>query len=436
MLKSLYECLVRHQAALVCTLPIIFIAGLIIGASVNIPFWDQWELVPVIMHMHSGDFYLHDLWQQHNEHRLFFPKLIMVAVAYVTHWDTRVEMLVGLAIAATSFVVFIKLVQRTSQSPSAVPAWLLFLCSLIWFSPVQIENWLWGWQIQWFLSVLGVMVALYGLAKIRTVQLSYRTLALLLAGTILAQYSLGNGTLLWPLLIAALVYLRVSWSKLSAICLAGFSATVLYYSHYANLSDPPKTLALHEPIAFLKYELLYFGRPLSFYHKPAMIFGILLLGCFIGLAVYLFVKKKSMFRRNIIWFTLGFYVIGSGLITGLARLGFGVEEAASSRYTTISSLLIVSTLVIAYNSRTVWQPYLRGSVWFQPALVLAIVGLVLFNGAWGVHGAQRQHRNLANISNCTHQSRPAASCLLLTYPNETIVRPRLDYLKQIHWGGY
>lgn len=416
---------------LLLALPALFIGLVIYFSSVNTPFWDQWELVPVMQHMQTGDFYVNDLWQQHNEHRLFFPKLIMVASAYLTHWNTRVEMAISLAIAIGSFLLLIKLWRR-----SAVPLGLLFLCSMIWFSPVQIENWLWGWQIQWFLSVLGVLVALYGLSKVVDAGLSVKAALFMVGGTILAQYSLGSGTLLWPVLVLALLYLRAPLHKLAAVGLVGVGTTLLYYSRYAHLTVPSKGLAFYEPLAFIKYELLYFGRSLSFYHKPAMLCGLLLLICFAGLAIYMFTRQKDLFRRNIVWIVLGLYAIGSGFVTGLARLGFGVDEAASSRYTTISSLLLISTLIIAYNSRQTWQPYLRGNRVLQPTLIVVVASLVLLNGAWGVHGARTQYDRLAAIYSCTRQAVPSTSCLLSTYPNADIVKPRLMYLKQIHWGGY
>ena len=38
--------------------------------------------------------------------------------------------------------------------------------------------------------------------------------------------------------------------------------------------------------------------------------------------------------------------IGSGALAGIARLSLGVQQAASSRYTTISVLLLLSTAVL------------------------------------------------------------------------------------------
>ena len=83
---------------------------------------------------------------------------------------------------------------------------LIFLVSLIWFSLVQSDNWLWGWEIEWFLNVLGVSIVAYCLSRIKSQRQSFsvRQLGLLLLGGVIAQYSLGNGTLVWPIVVLIL----------------------------------------------------------------------------------------------------------------------------------------------------------------------------------------------------------------------------------------
>ena len=71
--------------------PLALLAILIFVFSENIPFWDQWELVPSIELMRSGDLSIGDLWEQHNEHRLFFPKIIMLSLAALTSWNVQAE---------------------------------------------------------------------------------------------------------------------------------------------------------------------------------------------------------------------------------------------------------------------------------------------------------------------------------------------------------
>lgn len=415
-------------------LPAVFIAVLILLAGVNVPILDQWELAPIIQHVHGGHFLWSDFWLQHNEHRIFFPQLLMLASALITHWNTMVECLIGLVIAVASFGIILKLLKQVKL----MNYWLVGLLSLIWFSPVQLENWLWGWQMQWFMNVLGAILVAFGLTKIKDRRLPNSYLAMILAGAILAQYSLGNGTLLWPLIIAVLIYKRAAWRQTGLVTLIGLVTSLFYFRNYVDPTVPSKALALSHPLSYVDYVLTYLGRPLTFFHHLTALFGFAALALFVWLNIHLFRNKRSLFDNKVLpWTLLGLYAVGSALITGIARLGLGVDEAYSSRYTTISSLLMVGLLVSVFASRNLLAKHLGHAYKvLAPAFIAGALFLIAANFAWGIHASIGRHRELEHIKQCTELFQPSVDCLSLTYPNQQIVEPRLNYLKQIHWAGY
>ncbi len=59
--------------------PPLYILYLITRYGIDVPFLDQWEFVPLLGNFRSGALSFHDLWAQHNEHRIFFPRLIQEA---------------------------------------------------------------------------------------------------------------------------------------------------------------------------------------------------------------------------------------------------------------------------------------------------------------------------------------------------------------------
>jgi len=427
----------KSYRGLAVILPIVLMCALVLRYSVNVPFWDEWELTPIFQHLHAGHFFFADFWQQHNEHRLLFPTLALVGLAGITHWNLQVESFASLLVATCSFLLLMKMVSGSKRIMSKRESLLLFLLALIWFSPVQMENWLWGWQLEWFMNVLGVALVAYGIFRIKVRSLSHASLGLILAGGVLAQYSLGNGTLVWPIIIAIMLYKRLKITQTLATFITGLATTFLYYFHYVNPGEPSKTLALKEPLHFIEYFFGYLGRPLSFYHKPAMAIGLVLVAIFVSLNAYLFIRQRKAFDKNLPWLFLGLYALGSATITGVARLGFGVSEAFSSRYTTISSLLVVSVIMLCWNNRQVLGK-LAGDkhklIW--PLVVLGVFGLVFIEAAWGVHAANTKHQQLLASEQCTHVAAPTPSCLLSAYPNQSIVSSRLAYIKSIHWGGY
>lgn len=418
--------------------PIIFLGLLILRRAVNMVYWDEWELTSIFQHIHSGHIYWSDFWAQHNEHRLLFPTIILVFLAQLTHWNIVVECMVSLAVAVTSFYFLLRTFNATSKIPSERPIILVFLLSIVWFSPVQVENWLWGWQLEWFLSVFGVMLVAFSLSKVKNRVLSKWTLLMLLAGGVLAQYSLGNGTLVWPIALVALLYQRLRIKQVAVIAVTAITTTSLYYWGYTTpVGAPSRTLALEQKFNYIKFVLLYLGRPLAYLHQPALLAGFMLVVVFTVSSVCLFMRDQAKFKKAIPWIFLGLYSIASAMVTGLARLGFGVLESTSSRYTTISSLLLISTIILCWHAREEFEKLMPRAFRTVAALITPLVFIgVLSNAAWGVHSFGRQHAILQYTKDCTQQVSPPDACLLTTYPSAPLAKLRIDFLKSIHWVGY
>src|SRR5215208_7141850 len=90
--------------AIAC-LPPLYLIIIILTNTVDVPFADQWALVPLLERSYRGTLSLHDLWAQHNEHRLLFPRLIMLALARLSAWNTHIEMLANVGLAAGIFAI-------------------------------------------------------------------------------------------------------------------------------------------------------------------------------------------------------------------------------------------------------------------------------------------------------------------------------------------
>lgn len=423
-------------------MPIIFLASFMILKTVNVPYWDHWEFVPLIQHVRDGNLYFTDFWHQHNEHRLLFPRIIMIIAALITGWNVQVENLIGFVFACCSFVVLMKTLGSTQKQLKQTSLFVMpLLLSLIWFSPVQEENWLWGWQIQWFLNVFVIMVIVREIARIKNNDLSYPKTLLIAACAVVAQYSLGNGVLIWPLLVAALLFLRVPLQKTALVAVTAVASTGLYYLDYVSPPVTPglsKTLFLQQPVTFVKYVATYIGRPLAYVPRLAPALGLLLICIFFSLTLYLFVKKREMFKAQVPWIVLGLYSLGSAVVTGASRLGLGLGQAYTSRYITISSLFLISTIVMCVESRSVFEAWLgkRSLKNISMLILVCLFALLLTNAAYGVHAALKRSNNLQQEKSCTQLPNPTQECLLSAYPYPEIGLERLNYLKQIHWGGY
>ncbi|MBI1845590.1 MAG: hypothetical protein HYR86_01285, partial [Candidatus Rokubacteria bacterium] len=108
--------------------------------AVNVPYWDEWHLTPEVEHVAQGRLSLAELWAQHNEHRPVLPKLVMLALARLSRWDTRWESAASVAVALALLVILAALIAATVPSKRLVP-WLVLVASALTFSKGQFENW-------------------------------------------------------------------------------------------------------------------------------------------------------------------------------------------------------------------------------------------------------------------------------------------------------
>ncbi len=107
---------------------------------------------------------------------------------------------------------------------------------------------------------------------------------------------------------------------------------------------------------------------------------LLFLGC--GLRT-VWKADAGRLRAALFFLFLGCYAIGCALVTGIGRSGFGVEQASSSRYTTISMLLWIAVLfflfeALARNPLQLWKQ--KAAAAFAAILLCCCFVLVCYRG--------------------------------------------------------
>ena len=117
----------RHGAKILALVPLAFLIWMVVQYAVAVPFWDQWELVPLLEKTYHGELTFHDLWAQHNEHRIFFPKIIMLVLARLTGWNIHFELAVNIVLALGIFGVLVRQVKITGRKTG--------MSGLFWRSP-------------------------------------------------------------------------------------------------------------------------------------------------------------------------------------------------------------------------------------------------------------------------------------------------------------
>lgn len=415
----------------VALFPPLCILYLITRYGVDVPFWDQWEFVPLLEKFRTGALSFHDLWAQHNEHRILFPRLIMLGLASATGWDIRYELYANFVIAGLAFI-FLNLLFRKEVGGRCAP-WFAVLSAFLVFSPVQQENWTWGWQIQIFLGVLGAVVAVWSVSCYPG---QWKGLIAAIGAAIAASYSFNNGLLTWPV-VGILLLAQGRWkARHIGLWTAAFIVSVfLYYHGYTKPELHPSLLyPLNHPYDYIKYVFAYLGSPLAFNKTGnAIAIGVLLTSVLCFASVQSWRSGREGFQRILPWLALALYSFASAVVTGVGRLGFGVDQAMVGRYTTISTPFAVSVFVVAAYWIGDYIDHYKRLPWKLTAVVCFVSILFVFSYASSFSKGVRKFastsagRQRAKVCLESPDSADEA-CLKILYPDTAILRERARML--------
>ena len=181
--------------------------------AVNVPFDDQYAMIPMIKSVLSGHIPFAALWAQHNEHRIFFPNVILLFLAMITRWSIIDEMYLSFIISCIGFTGLAFILRRHIKNTNSYLLALL-LSAAIFFSSIQWQNWLWGWQLEWFLCLACI---LWSINLIDRLDNHTKLQNLIIPGLIafIATFSLSSGMLGWFVCLAILIIRKFRSSQQS-----------------------------------------------------------------------------------------------------------------------------------------------------------------------------------------------------------------------------
>ena len=335
-------------------IPAIYIGSLVLEFGVNVPLWDDWDMVPMIIDAHEGDLKFGDLYAQQLEARTLIPKLLFILFTFFGRFDARDGMMFSVLICALTAGGIFMLLRRSGLSLlGSTLCFVLIVLSI--FSPAQEELWLLASGFPSFMPVFFI------LAGLLIVQSRASTLAKFLscaALSIASTFTLAHGLLAFGLTFPVLFAWEqprrwfgwlAAWSALGAVF------AVIYFWGYTK---PPEVPQFAPPVPFtdyVRYALIFLGGGLVYGLRPtpdrlpltaAMTFGIILLVLFVAAATYLFARRndRDFLRRTVPWLVLGLYSIGCAIPASLGRVGIGVQQALDSRYVTFSMYLTIALI--------------------------------------------------------------------------------------------
>ncbi len=370
-------------------IPVVLLIGFVANFSVNVPIDDEWRLAGLFDKIATGNVSFNDFWALHSNHRIIFPKIIIAMLAFVSRWNINYPLCLSIALAVITFVATYKLSSMQVKNVGD-DLWHLanILTCILLFSMVQHENWLWGFQLAWFLVNLCFVSAVYCLSLQKRLLPSIQ-ISIAAGFCFIASFSLAQGLLCWLAAIPAMVALKGNVAqkrKRLIVWMLLFVATCAIYSIDYHPSRKTSIISLlNKPLVVIDYFLSLLGSPIVRSPVISALVGLAIFATFLFLAFH-FGRKMNEQREAIPWLSIGLFAVLSALFITAGRAQFGAIQAIeSSRYTTNSILLLIALVQLG-------QLFVRGNIatlnrnykFVYRVLAGVLIGIIIVNSGQAI----------------------------------------------------
>jgi hypothetical protein len=329
--------------------------------NVNTIYADQWSDVRLVSQSYSHRLTWSDLWAQHSEHRMLFPNLIVLILAYSTNLNTTIETFV----AALMLLAAIALIIWSHHRRSSRAHWWYYVpVAALLLSLVQFQNSLWGFQMAWYLLLLMFAITVVLLDR---EPLSWFVLGVAGLSAIVGSFSLLQGLIIWPVGLWLLFVRRRPGSMMLAWVGAAVATTAAYFWGFNGRESPMKggyLSAFEHPVQALKFVVVLLGEVIGqpidhfgfagFGSSGAFMVGLAMLLAVIVVLVRYGARRDESTGRPIGICLVFFGALFSVMITdGRMFEGGpfgGLINAAQSRFTTFTLLIPVGIYLVVLDS--------------------------------------------------------------------------------------
>jgi hypothetical protein len=420
---------------LVLILPPLALFYYIRSFGVNVVFWDEWEVVPLIHSATNGGLSIAELFAQHNEFRPFFPRLLMLLLGTFTRFNTVAEMILSwVFLCLTGLLIFFSW-RRFLRDKSSSLSRLWFLpISLLLFSFRQYEGILYGFNLLIYMSIFGSVAAFFFLESSRKVDSRF-TLACLCG--ILASFSWSTGLLVWPVgVFQTLITKRKAPGSIILWILIGLTAWGVYsYGWTAQSGFHQYEYALSHPVEGIEFFTANLASPFVFAYLSsfgstwpmAVPYGVAL--ALVGLIIIVQMQKRRLAKKSIFGLSLIAYSLAASLAATVGRSFLGVSGALASRYTPNAAIGVIGLYIVAL---TVSKGMRSKSSAFGAHAMLALLLLGLITGYVGGWQAGQFWRGSMQMSAYVLRTYPVQSNQIIgayLYFDTTFVREGSAFLE-------
>ena len=316
-------------------------------------YWDEWD-ARLSMNLPFRELEWKMFWQPHNEHRLVISKFFYWLDFAVFNGSNLPLLILNLILGCLIIWVLYQILSLNHNGITKNSIFIVLFCfSIFTFSVLQIENYSWGFQIQFFLSVLFPLLTFY----YYLVFVFHHTKSSIYWSYLFCVLSIGtmaSGNFAIVVILVTSIYLKRKAYEIAFHTIAAISLLAAYTYNYNSLNASPLETLIKHPDFIIKYMIVYFTSPLNQLTNSQFPEFVI---AFTFLIFFLVSKKMFHCYKRVdkdLFVIAGLMMLVYSLLVAFASAGgryyFGVNQASASRYTTISLLgWFGAMLVILHN---------------------------------------------------------------------------------------
>jgi hypothetical protein len=412
-----------------------FTLSKILHGSTRVPWMDEWAMIQEFILYKHGSPLWPILWSSYWGHRLVIPRLLFYADM---QWASRPSMAwLTLAMQLVEIMLLCALswllIGRRSRALFALSVVVILNLML---SSLQMENFLWSMQFMFPMVYAAAGISFLCLALCRDKARSMFLAAGILAAAV-ASFTMPNGLLVWPILAAQAIYLKLERRLKIAVMLPGAAIIACYAWHYQR---PPLGLSvpgmLRHPADAVTLVGFLLGAALNSIPLRLGIAVTLLaivVGIYLGTGALRARPTDQSWLSALAAFAVFIVLSAASMVAGRLSNEFlaGGNVAVPSRYFTLIQAFwaTLAVLVLYIVCRKPRSPLI---ICFYGALYLC---LMFFNPQRQEHEAEEWYdvfRGADAVGAALIEDAPDEQLLSLLWPAKSQREEIIEFLRQLH----
>jgi hypothetical protein len=395
--------------------------------GVNVLVRNEWFMAILIGEQFSGTLTISDFWAQHNEHRLFLVKIVLLVLATITHLNVKTEMYVTQTAFLITLIIFFLAFYDSTRAGKRAKLLLFVPISFLVFSPRQGDTWLLGVLVQFALVIMFSVLTLYLLRLLARGASGYGVFGAALTSATAATLSSSQGLLVWPVGLLQLLLIPIEKPAKKVVVgvwsLVGVAEWVVYFLDWTrrpNSGNTPSLLyALAHPLEGVRFFLTVLGSSL-FWQEGFAIAGGLVIAALIAVTLFLVYRNRAVADQSF-WVALILFSLATLAAVTAARVGLGAQGALTPRHASFSLLAVIGVYAMLVKLAIELRSFI-GAVLVGILSVLLLVGLPIsyLKGIEAGQGRLENREHAAYILS-TWEDQPDEA-LKLVYPNPADLR--------------